>query len=78
MYAGDLMTTDMTKWSRIAQKINTSIGGKIIWEGPACKHKWQSTLSEYKKIANFQCTTGSNSEECFNMSFQKKRELNLP
>ena len=59
----DLMASELTKWGCIAEKVIAATGGEIIREAPACKHKWQSTISEYKRIVDFHYTTGTNSEE---------------
>ena len=49
----DLKATDISKWGHIVEKVNSITRNEIVCEGPAYKHKWQSTLSEYKCIANF-------------------------
>ena len=46
-------------------------------QGPAYKHKWQSTLLEYKRIVDFHGITGRNEEEYIHLMFAKRREHNL-
>lgn len=76
--ARDLMSTDVTKWGKIAIEVNTITGGGVLREGPACKHKWQSVMSDFKRIADYHKGTGRNEEESFLINFADRRKQNLP
>ena len=76
--ARDLMSTDVTKWGKIALEVNAITGGGVIREGPACKHKWTSTMSDFKRIADYHKGTGRNEEEYYLMTFGDRRKENLP
>lgn len=76
--ARDLIVTDVSKWTRIATKVSNTTGGDVTREGPACKHKWQSIMSDYKRIADFHGATGRNEEEYFQLRFADRKQLNLP
>ena len=44
----------------------------------ACKYKWQTLLSEYKKVADLHRETGTNSLLYFEMTFGQRRARELP
>ena len=63
--ARDLMASDVSKWSCIVEMVNSATRSAVIQKGPVCKHKWQSTLLDYKRIANFHSVIGTNGEKYF-------------
>lgn len=75
--ARDLMFTDVTKWGKIALEVNAISWGEVVREGPACKHKWQSTMSDFKRIVDYHKGTGRNEEEYFLLTFADRRKQNL-
>lgn len=76
--ARDLMSTDVTKWGKIAREVNAITGGGVVREGPACKHKWTSTMADFKRIADYHKGTGRNAEEYFLITYADRRKENLP
>ena len=74
----DLMASDVSKWRRIVEKENSAVGREVVQEGSACKHKWQSILLDYKRIADFHNMTRRNGEEYFHLSFVERWQYNLP
>ena len=72
------MAMDASKWGCIVDKVNVAARGETTRHGPACKHKWQSTLSEYKRIVDFHSMIGTKVEEYFHLTFGEKHEQNFP
>ena len=48
-----LMSTNVTQWEKNSLEVNEIIGAGIVEEEHACKHKWQSTISDFKPIADY-------------------------
>ncbi|KAG0627716.1 hypothetical protein M758_2G222900 [Ceratodon purpureus] len=60
--------------------MNASKGeGDVERDGPACKYKWNTLLSDFKKIWDYHSRTGRNSEEYFtDTSPEEKKQYKLP
>ncbi|KAG0572793.1 hypothetical protein KC19_VG125600 [Ceratodon purpureus] len=78
--ARELMCPELGKWGKIAVKINASKGeGDVERDGPTCKYKWNSLLSDFKKIWDFHARTGTNCKEYFtDTPPAEKKVLKLP
>jgi hypothetical protein len=74
----DLMQPETSKWTRIAAKVNAAGNGPCHRDGAACKYKWQTLLSDYKKIADFHSGIGVNEEEYWGLNFIERKSLGLP
>ena len=68
------MSSDITKWGKIPIEVNNITCGGVVWEGPACKHKWQSTMSLFKRIEDCHKGTRRNEEEYFIIFFVDRRK----
>ena len=76
--ARDLINPEMTRWGKIAKKINSTSFAKCRRDGHACKFKWQKLLADYKKVDNHNKGTGMGHKEYFILSKQERKELHLP
>jgi hypothetical protein len=75
--ARDNMEPALIKWTRIAEEV-AKAECSTFPRGPlACRDKWQTLLSDYKKIYDYKGATGSN-EDYFRMSSRRRKELTLP
>lgn len=76
----ELMCPELGKWGKIALKLNASKGeGDVDRDRDACKYKWSTLLSDFKKIWDFHSRTGRNSEEYFlDISAEDKKLHKLP
>jgi hypothetical protein len=75
--ARDNMEPALVKWTRIAEEI-AKAGCSTFPRGPlACRDKWQTLFSDYKKIYDYKGATGNN-EDYFRMSSRRRKELMLP
>jgi hypothetical protein len=74
----DLMQPETSKWTSIAAKVNAAGNGPCHQDGAACKYKWQTLLSYYKKIVDFHSGTGVNEEEYWGLTFAERKSLELP
>jgi hypothetical protein len=73
----DNMEPALLKWTQIAEEVGKA-GCSTFPRGPlACRDKWQTLFSEYKKICDYKGATGS-SEDYFRMSSRRHKELTLP
>jgi hypothetical protein len=72
------MNPKLGKWGKVALVINAGKVDVVERDGPACKYKWSTLLSDFKKIWDFHQRTGRNSEEYFEISFPEKKEHKLP
>jgi hypothetical protein len=71
------METAAVKWTRISEDVARA-GFSNYYRGPiACKDKWQSLFSDYKKIKDYRSAIGSN-EDFFSMGSKLRKELTLP
>ena len=74
--ARELMCPELGKWGKIALKLNAAKGeGDVERGGEACKYKWNTLLSDFKKIWDFHCRTGRNSEEYFTDTTKEEKAL---
>ncbi|KAG0606268.1 hypothetical protein M758_9G127100 [Ceratodon purpureus] len=78
--ARELMCPELGKWGKIAMKMNASKGeGDVERDGSACKYKWNTLLSDLKKIWDYHSRTGRNNEEYFtDTSPEEKKLYKLP
>ena len=58
----DLMESEVTKWSRISDKIMAFGFSTHFRDGMACKGKWHLILPDYRRIADYHARTGINDE----------------
>ena len=49
----DLMDSEVTKWSRISEKIMSSGFSTHFRDGMACKGKWHLLLPDYRRVADY-------------------------
>ena len=59
----DLMDSEVTKWSRISDKIMASGFSTHFRDGMACKGKWHLILPDYRRVADYHARTGLNDED---------------
>ena len=59
----DLMDSEVTKWSRISDKIMSSGFSTHFRDGMACKGKWHLILPDYRRVADYHARTGINEED---------------
>ena len=59
----DLMDSEVTKWSRISDKIMSSGFSTHYRDGMACKGKWHLLLPDYRRVADYHARTGINDED---------------
>ena len=59
----DLMDSEVTKWSRISDKIMSSGFSTHFRDGMAYKGKWHLLLPDYCRVADYQARTGINDED---------------
>jgi hypothetical protein len=74
----ELMNPELGKWKKIAVIINTGKEDGVQHDSQACKYKWSTLLSDFKKIWDFHQRTGRNAEDYFEISFPNQRENKLP
>lgn len=74
------MCPELGKWGKIAVILNSSKGeGDVDRDRDACKYKWTTLLSDFKKIWDFHRRTGMNSEAYFtDTSAEEKKQHKLP
>jgi hypothetical protein len=73
----DLMESATKKWTRIATDVSNASFSAHYRGGSACKDKWQTFFTDYKKISDYKAATGS-SEDYFHMAGKRRKELTLP
>ena len=59
----DLIDSEVTKWSRISDKIMASGFSTHFRDGMACKGKWHLILPDYRRVADYHARTGINEED---------------
>ena len=59
----DLMDSEVTKWSRISDKIMASGFSTHFRDGMVCKGKWHLILPDYRRVADYHARTGINEED---------------
>jgi hypothetical protein len=74
----ELMSSEMTKWDRIALSVNAAPGIVCYRSAEACKYKWQVLLPDYKRVADLHKGTGTNSLLYFELTSAERREKTLP
>lgn len=72
----ELMCPELGKWGKIAMILNAGKGeGDVERDRDACKYKWSTLLSDFKKIWDFHSRTGRNSEEYFHDTTAEEKKL---
>ena len=76
----ELICPELGKWGKIAKILNASKGeGDVDRDRDACKYKWSTLLSDFKKIWGFHARTERNSQEYFTeTTAEQKKVLKLP
>lgn len=76
----ELMCPELGKWGKIALILNSSKGeGDVERDRDSCKYKWNTLLSDFKKIWDYHSRTGTNSEEYFKeTTAEEKKTHKLP
>ena len=59
----DLMESEVTKWSRISDKVMGSGFSIHYRDGMACKGKWHLLLPDYRRVVDYHTRTGINDED---------------
>ena len=59
----DLMDSEVTKWSRISDKIMASGFSTHFRDDMVCKGKWHLILPDYRRVADYHACTGINDED---------------
>jgi hypothetical protein len=60
--ARDLMEPDVTKWTRISEKVMAVGYSPCFRDHAMCKSKWHLIISEYRCIADYYSRMGTNME----------------
>jgi hypothetical protein len=72
-----LIESATQKWTKIATDISKA-GFSTHYRGAmACKDKWQTLFTDFKKICDYKAATGSR-EDYFHMGSKRRNELTLP
>jgi hypothetical protein len=58
----DLMDPDVTKWTRISEKVMATRYSPCFHDHAMCKSKWHLIIPEYHRIADYHSRTGTNKE----------------
>ena len=74
----DLMDSEVTKWSRISDKIMSSGFSTHYRDGMACKGKWHLLLPDYRRVADYHARTGINNEDYWLLSPNEITAEKLP
>ena len=73
----DRMQAKGSKWSKIVEKFHANEVYQCHRNAAACKYKWQTMLSKYKKIVDYHKGIGINSLQYFSLDREKRQEKNL-
>jgi hypothetical protein len=57
------MDSEVTKWSRILDKIMASCFSTHFRDGMVCKGKWHLILPDYRRVVDYHVRTGINDED---------------
>ena len=74
----DLMDSEVTKWSRISDKIMASGFSMYYRDGMACKGKWHLILPDYRRVADYHARTGINDEDYWKLTPTELTAEKLP
>jgi hypothetical protein len=62
MDARDLMDPDVTKWSRISDRVMAAGHSPCVRDHAMCKSKWHLLIPDYRRISDYHARTGTNKE----------------
>jgi hypothetical protein len=76
--ARDLMDPDVTKWSRISDKVMARGHSPCVRDHAMCKSKWHLLIPDYRRIADYHARTGTNTELYWSQTTREHVEEGLP
>ena len=74
----DLMESEVTKWSRISDKVMASGFSLHFRNGMACKGKWHLLLPDYRRVVDYHARTGINEEDYWVLTSNELTAEKLP